>query len=111
MLASENNGGLVGVGLQVCRRPAVQKPAITSTDGPTTEQVIDQFVPDPKVAEEFGTTLMGLWRWDRDEKLRELGWKPPVKIRGRNHRVRRFPRAVQTGAHSPSVREAGRTDS
>jgi len=50
---------------------------------------IDQLVPDPVVAKECGTSLMGLWRWDRDLKLRELGWQPPIKIRGRNYRSRR----------------------
>ena len=34
-------------------------------------------VPDPKVALEFGTTLMGLWRWDHDEALIARGWPPP----------------------------------
>src|SRR5262249_16976314 len=47
-----------------------------------------ELVPDPKVAEELGTTLMGLWRFDHDPALAKLGWKPPVKLRGRNHRVR-----------------------
>jgi hypothetical protein len=32
---------------------------------------------------------MTLWRWDRDPKLAELGWEPPVKIRKRNYRRRR----------------------
>jgi hypothetical protein len=63
-----------------------------------TEQAIEQLVPDPVVAKEFHTTLMGLWRWDRDPALAKLGWKPPIKIRGRNHRVRRvvenFKRAL-----------------
>jgi hypothetical protein len=47
-----------------------------------------ELVPDPKVADELGTSLMGLWRFDHDPALAELGWKPPVKLRGRNHRVR-----------------------
>jgi hypothetical protein len=49
----------------------------------------DELVPDPQVAREFNVTLMTLWRWDRDPKLAELGWEPPVKIRTRNYRRRR----------------------
>jgi hypothetical protein len=46
-------------------------------------------VPDPQVAREFNVTLMTLWRWDRDHRLAELGWEPPIKIRTRNYRRRR----------------------
>ena len=49
----------------------------------------DELVPAPQVAREFNVTLMTLWRWDRDPKLAELGWEPPVKIRRRNYRRRR----------------------
>jgi hypothetical protein len=49
----------------------------------------DELVPDPQVAREFNVTLMTLWRWDRDPRLAELGWEPPVKIRRRNYRRRR----------------------
>ena len=41
----------------------------------------DELVPDPQVAREFNVTLMTLWRWDRDPRLAEFGWEPPVKIR------------------------------
>jgi hypothetical protein len=50
------------------------------------DNVPDELVPDPQVAREFNVTLMTLWRWDRDPKLAELGWEPPVKIRKRNYR-------------------------
>jgi hypothetical protein len=53
------------------------------------DNVPDELVPDPQVAREFNVTLMTLWRWDRDPKLAELGWEPPVKIRKRNYRRRR----------------------
>jgi hypothetical protein len=46
----------------------------------------NELVPDPKVAREFGTTLMGLWRWDRDPQLVARGWPPPIRIRGRKFR-------------------------
>jgi hypothetical protein len=45
------------------------------------DNVPDELVPDPQVAREFNVSLMTLWRWDRDPKLAELGWEPPVKIR------------------------------
>ena len=41
---------------------------------------VDTLVPDPKVAEEFHTTLMTLWRWDHDPAKAALGWPPKVKI-------------------------------
>ena len=48
----------------------------------------DELVPAPQVAREFNVTLMTLWRWDRDPRLAEFGWEPPVKIRRRNYRRR-----------------------
>ena len=49
---------------------------------------VDTLVPDPKVAEEFHTTLMTLWRWDHDPQKAALGWPPKVKIGARNYRHR-----------------------
>jgi hypothetical protein len=46
----------------------------------------DQWVPDPIIAKEFHTTLMGLYRWTNDAKL---GFPRPIKIRNRNFRSRR----------------------
>ncbi|APO52378.1 hypothetical protein LUI11_38540 [Bradyrhizobium diazoefficiens] len=46
----------------------------------------DHLVPDPIVAAEFHTTLMGLYRWTNDPKLH---FPPPIKIRNRNFRSRR----------------------
>ncbi len=46
----------------------------------------DPWVPDPIIAKEFHTTLMGLYRWTHDAKL---GFPPPIKIRNRNFRSRR----------------------
>jgi len=48
----------------------------------------DILVPDPKVAEEFSTTLMTLWRWDHDPAKMALGWPPKVQIGKRNYRHR-----------------------
>jgi hypothetical protein len=67
-----------------------------------------ELVPDPVAAREFGTTLMGLWRWDHDAKLRELGWRPPVKIRNRNHRVRRFLEQFKAALIRKSIEERDR---
>jgi hypothetical protein len=49
---------------------------------------VDSLVPDPKVAQEFHTTLMTLWRWDHDPAKAALGWPPKVKIGARNYRHR-----------------------
>lgn len=49
----------------------------------------DPLVPDPTVAKEFGISLMTIYRWDRDEKLKALGWPGKVQIRKRNFRSRR----------------------
>jgi hypothetical protein len=46
----------------------------------------DTLVPDRQVANEFGITLMGIWRWTNDPGL---GFPPQIKIRNRNFRSRR----------------------
>jgi hypothetical protein len=58
----------------------------------------DPLVPDPRVAEEFGVSLMTLWRWDHDPRMAELGWEPPVKIRKRNYRSRSVLEKVKAAA-------------
>jgi hypothetical protein len=58
----------------------------------------DPLVPDPKVAEEFGVSLMTLWRWDHDARMAELGWERPVKIRNRNYRSRSVLEKVKATA-------------
>jgi hypothetical protein len=65
----------------------------------------DTLVPDPQVAREFGTTLMGLWRWDHDPHLAKLGWGPPVKIRNRNHRSRRVIEAFKAALMRRAIKE------
>lgn len=57
-------------------------------DGTTFESlsVPDHLVPDPIVATEFYTTLMGLYRWTNDPNLH---FPPAIKIRNRNFRSRR----------------------
>jgi hypothetical protein len=58
-------------------------------------QNVDSLVPDPKVAEEFHTTLMTLWRWDHDPTKVALGWPPKVKIGDRNYRSRNLIEAFK----------------
>ena len=58
--------------------------------------VIDSLVPDPRVAEEFDTTTMQLWRWDHDPKMIALGWPPKVKISRLNYRHRSRLEAFKT---------------
>jgi hypothetical protein len=57
-------------------------------DGTTAQSspAPDQLVPDPIVATEFYITLMGLYRWTNDPKLR---FPAAIKIRNRNFRSRR----------------------
>ncbi|WP_262049308.1 hypothetical protein [Bradyrhizobium sp. Bra78] len=53
---------------------------------PEAQPALDQLVPDPLVAKEFGgVSLMTLYRWTNDPKL---GFPPPVKIRTKNFRSR-----------------------
>jgi hypothetical protein len=49
----------------------------------------DELVPDRQVRREVGVSDMTIWRWDRDPKMAELGWPPPVRIRKRKFRPRK----------------------
>jgi biotin operon repressor len=49
----------------------------------------DEWVSDPKVRRELDISEMAMWRWDRDETLKVLGWPPKIQVRGRNFRRRR----------------------
>jgi hypothetical protein len=54
------------------------------------DSTVDELVPDPQVRREFGgISEMTTGRWDRDPKMAELGWPPPVKIRTRKFRPRK----------------------
>jgi len=50
----------------------------------------DELVPDPQVGRELSVSLMTLWRWDRDPKMVDPGWPPPVYIRKRKYRGRKL---------------------
>jgi hypothetical protein len=50
----------------------------------------DQFVPDPVVWKEFGVCSMTGDRWDKDPRMAELGWPPPIRIKSRKFRSRRM---------------------
>ena len=41
------------------------------------------------LTQRLGVSDMTIWRWDRDPKMAELGWPPPVKIRKRKFRPRK----------------------
>jgi|HubBroStandDraft_6_1064221.scaffolds.fasta_scaffold2332601_1 hypothetical protein len=50
----------------------------------------DQLVPDPQVQKEFSVCAMTMDRWDKDPKMAELGWPPPIRIKIRKYRSRRL---------------------
>jgi hypothetical protein len=43
---------------------------------------VGALIPDPVVFRELSITSMTGWRWDRDPRMAELGWPPPI-YRGR----------------------------
>jgi hypothetical protein len=43
---------------------------------------VGALIPDPEVFRELHITAMTGWRWDRDSRMAELGWPPPI-YRGR----------------------------
>ena len=43
---------------------------------------IGALIPDPEVFADLRITPMTGWRWDRDPRMVELGWPPPI-YRGR----------------------------
>lgn len=49
----------------------------------------DEFVPDPRVCQEFNVSSMTIWRWDRDPAKALLGWPPPIRINRRKFRSRK----------------------
>ena len=42
-----------------------------------------KLLPDPKVAEGYGVSLMTIWRWDHDPRL---NFPKAIYIRGRKYR-------------------------
>jgi hypothetical protein len=62
----------------------------------------DQLVPDAKVRQEFSTTLMTLYRWDKNPDMKALGWPPKIPLNGRNYRSRR-----QLDAFKASLTQVG----
>ena len=51
-----------------------------SNDVETAE--VGALISDPQVFRDIGITAMTAWRWDRDPRMAELGWPPPI-YRGR----------------------------
>ena len=50
--------------------------------GEDDANAIGALIPDPAVFEDLCITPMTAWRWDRDRRMAELGWPPPI-YRGR----------------------------
>src|SRR5262245_27052159 len=48
----------------------------------------DGYDPDSKVAKLLSKHPKTLPRWDKNPRLQELGWPPPVYFNGRRHRHR-----------------------
>jgi hypothetical protein len=67
--------------------------AETAESAAQTAAAPDIFVPDQVVREEFGDiSEITQWRWDNDP---ELGFPPPIYIRGRKFRSRRMLEAFK----------------
>jgi DNA invertase Pin-like site-specific DNA recombinase len=54
-----------------------------------TDDDVGELVTDPEVAKELHVSLMTIYRWDKDPRMRELGWTPPIYIRKRKYRGRK----------------------
>jgi hypothetical protein len=66
-------------------------------------------VPDPQVQTEFGgKTRQCLSRWDNDPKMAELGWPPPVFLRGKKHRARHLLEIFKTKLIADALRHRGK---
>jgi len=52
------------------------------SSGEDDANAIGALIPDPAVFEDLCITPMTAWRWDRDRRMAELGWPPPI-YRGR----------------------------
>ena len=48
----------------------------------------DQFVPDSQVRAELSISPMTMWRMDRDPRLAELGWPPPMRPMANGYKYR-----------------------
>jgi len=53
-----------------------------------TELEGDGLLTDRQVAELLGKHIKTIKRWDRNEKLKALGWPAGVNLNGRTHRQR-----------------------
>jgi hypothetical protein len=51
-------------------------------DAITESTEVGALIPDPDVFRDLRITAMTAWRWDRDPRMAELGWPPPI-YRGR----------------------------
>jgi hypothetical protein len=74
-----------------------------------TPAAVDEFVPDPVVAAELGVSLMTVWRYDRDDEMRKLGWPAKISMRKRNFRSRRELEKFKAAMIKRAVAERSRS--
>lgn len=67
------------------------KSIIENEMGSTAPASFDTWVAEAQVRVECGDlSSMTIHRYDQDERLKKLGWPPPIYIRGRKYRSRRM---------------------
>jgi hypothetical protein len=49
-------------------------------DEPVPNSTPDQWVSEKSVCAELNVTRMTTWRYDRDRRMTDLGWPPPIKL-------------------------------
>jgi hypothetical protein len=66
-------------------------------------------ISEKKVARHYDVTTRTLVNWDRNPKMKELGWPPLVMVNRRRHRevglLRRFDAALKAAGTSPTLVE------
>jgi len=72
---------------------------------PPLDDLPDSLVPDVTVQEEFSIGAMGLYRWDHDPAMADLGWPSPIFIRKRKYRSRKKLEAFKTALVAQSIRD------
>ncbi|MGY3690706.1 hypothetical protein ACVIGA_000786 [Bradyrhizobium sp. USDA 3240] len=65
----------------------------------------DQWVAEQDVCAELSLTSMSFWRYDRDQKMMELGWPPAIRLNGRIYRSRRALDLFKTNMAMLALRE------
>ena len=63
--------------------------------------------PDPETAKAFRVTLMTVFRWSKNPKMKAAGWPDAVQINGRNYRSRRALDAFKEGLFRQALKARG----